>query len=42
MQKLLVKPGTENEWQIAYEIIKSNPDSKSLVFMIHGGGMDLH
>ena len=42
MQKLLVQPGTENEWQIAYEIIKSNPDSKSLVFMIHGGGMDLH
>lgn len=42
MQKLIVQPGTENEWPIAYDIITINPNSKNLVFMIHGGGMDSH
>ena len=42
MQKLIVQPSTENMWAIAYDIIASNLNSKNLVFMIHGGGMDLH
>lgn len=41
MEKLKVHENTENEWEIAYELF-GNRESKNLIFMIHGGGMESH